>query len=462
MRLTILLLLAAALRLYHLDAHGLWFDEMLSVSSACGSIWEEPLGDASGFTPDDFWAGNSVARVLEADVAHDGGNGVLYHLLLHGWIRLAGTSDFMVRLPSLLAGVLAVALTYVLGLRLTNAGVATWAAFLAATHPLLIRLSQEARPYSMAIALGLIATLLLVRLLEGRGGNADLVAYGLSGTALALTHYLATVVLFAHAAYVIGAPEPARRGRWRVLGALAGAALLASLWLPLGGAQGLQSVRARDRSYRDRAARSDSAFAQTTTARTLAAGSVQMAAAVSGDSLQDWEIRLSRVSMLLVLPAVLAAAAWRRRASVERLPGALGLLTVLSVAPIALAFVLAVASGHAVSFQPRYAAFVAPFTMILLAGGIAAGGTMTRAALAGQLAVVLASVASVYADAPRYRPRNAFPTVAAAARVAARGSVVHRSWPYARMVNVYLPPGPDPRQRVRARGSAASATSVGP
>ena len=101
------------------------------------------------------------------------------------------------------------------------------------------------------------------------------------------------------------------------------------------------------------------------------------------------------------------------------------------------------------SFQPRYAAFVAPYAMILLAVGITAGGTVTRVALAGHLAVVMASVLSVYADAPVHRPRNAFPTRAAAALGAREGTVVHRNWPEARMVNLYLPAGPTPPQRVR-------------
>ena len=434
--------------MHGLAAHGLWFDETLSVSSACGSILQRPFGHGPAFTPADFWAGNSVAGVVEADVAQDGGNGIVYHLLLHAWVQLAGTSDFAVRLPSLLAGVLAVAGTHALALRLANPGVAWWATFLAAAHPLLIRLSQEARSYSLATALGVLSTLLLVRWLEGQGRTRHLVAYALSATALVLTHYLATAVLIAHAAFVLLGPVPQRR-RLPVVGALMGAALLAALWLPLGGGRGLEVVGARDRDYRARAMRSPDRFAQGAGARTVGAGIVQMTAALSGDTLQDWGIHLSRISTVLVVPGVLIAAAWRRRTSGEGAPSAVGLLTVLSVASVAVAGILALISGHVVSFQPRYAAFVAPYAMILLAVGITAGGTVTRVALAGHLAVVMASVLSVYADAPVHRPRNAFPTRAAAALGAREGTVVHRNWPEARMVNLYLPAGPTPPQRVR-------------
>ena len=453
-RLPLLLLLATALRLYRLDAHGLWIDEMVSANLACGSILPEPVGSGADFAPSDFWKENTLARVTEA-VAQDGGNGIVYHLLLHCWVFLGGTADGALRLPSVAAGVLVVATTFVLARRLATPTVAWWATLLAAAHPLLIRLSQEARPYSLATALGSFATLLLVRGIEDEVRAWVFVAYALTAATLVLTHYLAAVVLIAHAAFVVFGPVAARR-RDRAVLALVGAGLLASLWLPFGGARGLTFVRARNLDYRARAERGESkeTFARPTEVRSLAAGAAQMAAAVSGNTLQKWGIRLSQVSMVLVIPGSLIVAAWRHRATIERVPGAVCLLTVLSLAALAAAAALAVISGHVISFQPLYGTFVAPFAMILLAVGVAAGGPVTRVALAGQLAVVIASVLSVYADAPAYRPRNAYPTMAAAALAAREGTVVHHGWPEARMVNLYLPAGPTPRQRVRVPAAA--------
>jgi uncharacterized membrane protein len=446
-RLTALLLLATALRVYGLAAHGLWGDEMTSVSTACGSILLRPVGSGSTFTPTDFWDGNTARGTLEAIVA-DGGNGLLYQLFLHAWVRVAGTSDIAVRLPSVLAGVLTVAAVYALALALTSARVAAWAGVLVAAHPLLVRLSQEARAYSMATLLGVLATLLFVRWTT-QGGRLVLVAYALTATALLLTHYLAASVLGAHGVFALLAAA-VRPRRTATVTALVGAALLASAWLPLGGARGVAVIETNNQRYRARAehAGADEHFAQQAGVRTLSAGVVQMAAGVFGNTLQNWQIRLARIGPLLLLPALLIAGAWRQRASIEQVPGGLALLSLLSFASLAASLVLALISGHVISFQPRYAAFVAPYAAILLACGLAAGGTVVRAALAGHLAVQVASLFVIYADAPEYRPRNHYPIMAAAARLAPSGTAVYRTWPEARMVNLYLEPGPKPRQRV--------------
>jgi uncharacterized membrane protein len=447
-RLMALLLLATALRMYGLAAHGLWADEMTTVSTACGSVLHSPLASAPSFTPADFWAGNTLAHTLEAVVTQDGGNAVLYNVLLHAWVPLAGTSDIAVRLPSVLAGILTVAAAYALALRLATARVAWWAGVLVATQPLLIRLSQEARAYSLATLLGVVATLLFVRWIA-HGGRLVLAAYGLTAAALLLTHYLAASVLAAHGAFAVLAAS-VRPRRTATVATLLGAALLASAWLPLGGARGMSFITTNNQQYRARADRAgaDEHFARRAGLRTVTAGVVQISAGVFGNTLQNWQIRLARIGPLLLLPALLIAAAWRHRASIERVPGALALLAALSFASLAASVVLALISGHVISFQPRYAAFVAPYAAILLACGLASGGTVARAALAGHVAVQVASLWVIYADAPEYRPRNHYPVMAAAARQAPSGTAVYRSWPEARMVNLYLEPGPKPRQRV--------------
>jgi uncharacterized membrane protein len=454
---TALLLLATALRVYGLGAHGLWVDEMTSVSIACGSILQRPIGSGPSFTPADFWAGNTLAHTVEAVVAQDGGNGLLFSVLLHGWVRLAGTSDIAVRVPSVLAGILTVAAAYALALRLTSVRVAWWAGVLVATHPLLIRLSQEARAYSVATLLGALSTLFFVRWITGSGGRLILVAYGLTSAALCLTHYLAASVLVAHGAFAVVAPLAAPR-RTTALATLLGAALLASSWLPLGGGRGLAFISTNNQRYRERAERAEATeqFAQPVGLRTLTAGVVQMAAGISGNMLQNWQIRLARIGTLLFLPALLVVSAWRHRAAVERAPGAVALLTALSFASLLASVVLALISGHVISFQPRYAAFVAPYAAILLAAGAVGGRTVARTAMAGHLAVQLASILVVYADSPEYRPPNRYPTMAAAARLApSAATVTYRSWPEARMANLYLKPGAVPRQRV----GTASASS---
>jgi len=87
-----LILLAFGLRLYHLDYQSLWRDEMDAILFARGSL--------GGLVP------------LFVTPGH---NGPLYYVLLHFWIRLVGDSEFAVRFLSLVCGVLAVPVVYLLG-----------------------------------------------------------------------------------------------------------------------------------------------------------------------------------------------------------------------------------------------------------------------------------------------------------------------------------------------------------
>ena len=79
--------LALALRLYRLGAQSLWLDE--------GATWAEVTRQG--------W-GRLLADLLSPDAAYP-----LYHLLLKAWVAAAGDSEWALRLPSALAGAVAVA-----------------------------------------------------------------------------------------------------------------------------------------------------------------------------------------------------------------------------------------------------------------------------------------------------------------------------------------------------------------
>src|SRR5829696_2625739 len=79
------------LRLYALGSESLWYDELWAVRIAR----MEPL------------------ELIRARLGDN--NPPLYYLALHYWILLAGDSEFAIRLPSAIAGALAVPLIYAIG-----------------------------------------------------------------------------------------------------------------------------------------------------------------------------------------------------------------------------------------------------------------------------------------------------------------------------------------------------------
>ncbi len=201
-----ILLLAFGLRLYHLGAESLWYDETVSV----------------------YLAGQS----LPALVAHTAGDihPPGYYILLHTWIRLAGHSDFAVAFPSLFFGVLLVALAYRLAARFFWPEVGLLAAFLVAISPYNLWYSQEVRMYTLAAALGMGVLEAVLSVLATRPGILPswrhLAAYALcAALGLWVLYYFAFLLVAINLMVGVWWVIHARRQRGRAggqLGALAG------------------------------------------------------------------------------------------------------------------------------------------------------------------------------------------------------------------------------------------------
>ena len=165
------LLLAFALRLQSLAFQSLWRDEVDAVRFALA-----PLPD--------------VIKTF----SQPGFNGPLYFLLLRGWIGLAGEGEFAIRFPSLLFGVIGVALIYRLGTRLFARPIGLLAATLLAVSGYHVWYSQEAKMYTLITALALAAIYCLRRGLED--GRARFWIGVVVCTSLAMyAHILAALII---------------------------------------------------------------------------------------------------------------------------------------------------------------------------------------------------------------------------------------------------------------------------
>jgi 4-amino-4-deoxy-L-arabinose transferase-like glycosyltransferase len=207
------ILLAWAVRVQNLAYHSLWFDEAMSV----------------------HWARSEVSRILEV-----GMNLVedrlppLYYLLLHGWRQLAGDGDVAVRLPSVIAGLLLVAVSYRLAAELFGRRVALLSVALVALNPFLVWYSQEARMYALAVLLGTCGTWCLVRA-AGAPAARRVAAiwwagYGLCVLAGLYTHFYTGLLVPAHALYLVWTWRRAHRA-W--LPFVAVSLVVGGLFMPL-------------------------------------------------------------------------------------------------------------------------------------------------------------------------------------------------------------------------------------
>jgi mannosyltransferase len=177
-----LLLLAFALRVHRLPAQSLWYDE--------GVSWYLTRMSPPALT---VWTANDIQPPL-------------YYYLLWLWVRLAGTSEYALRFPSVFFGVLTLPLLWVTARRLLGMRAAWLAALLLALSPLHVYYAQEARMYTLLTFLGLLSSYLLLRLLNNPSVNLQspyLWSYVLTIVAALYTHYFAFFLLAAHVLYVL-------------------------------------------------------------------------------------------------------------------------------------------------------------------------------------------------------------------------------------------------------------------
>ncbi|MCZ7545392.1 MAG: glycosyltransferase family 39 protein [Anaerolineae bacterium] len=142
----------------------------------------------------------------------------LYFVLLGFWTRVAGYTELAGRYFSVLAGVLAVALTYALGRRLFSARAGLWAAVALSAAGLHVRYAREIRMYALLALLSAAATLAYVRWRARPTQRRALVYMGLAA-ALPYTHYYGALVPLAHLAHFavtgLAARRTAHRPPWR-------------------------------------------------------------------------------------------------------------------------------------------------------------------------------------------------------------------------------------------------------
>jgi len=139
----LLLLPAFALRVWEVGVADLTFDEVATFFVAHRSI------------------GAMIRYVMSAVREHP----PAYYLLLSVWMRLAGTSEFALRYPSVLIGVFTVVWSFRVGRRLGPRG-GWWSAVLCAVMPFSLWVGRTGRMYGLVLLLSLLVMESWLRWLE--------------------------------------------------------------------------------------------------------------------------------------------------------------------------------------------------------------------------------------------------------------------------------------------------------
>lgn len=154
---------ASLLRFWKLDAKPLWGDEIYTAFYSLGkSLADVPAEKLLSL--DDYWAllsypPESGPWQAAYAVTTYSNHPPLFFMLMNYWLRWWGCSIWSLRSLPVLFGVVSVAGGYYLGRHIGGAKVGRYTAMLMAVSPYSIYLSQEARHYSLAVAIATFSLL---------------------------------------------------------------------------------------------------------------------------------------------------------------------------------------------------------------------------------------------------------------------------------------------------------------
>jgi mannosyltransferase len=197
-----------------------WRDEAVTLAAV-----QRPFGDL-------------ITMLGHTDAVHGA-----YYMLMWPLVHLAGSGEFVVRLPSAIAVAVAAGAVAAIGRRLISPWAGLAAGLLFAVLPAVSRYAQEARSYAIVTALATVASYLLLRTLQAAPGERRrwIVGYGVSLAAMGTLNIFSFLIIPAHAVTVVldyrrhGGDRGSRRlvGGWlaaAVVSAVVGSPALAFGW----------------------------------------------------------------------------------------------------------------------------------------------------------------------------------------------------------------------------------------
>jgi hypothetical protein len=187
-----------------------------------------------------LFASQPAAQII-GDLLREGDpHSPFHYLLLHGWMALAGSSEFAMRFLSLIPGVLLIPLTYQLGRLLGGKHVGWLTAVFITLSQSQIWLAQDVRnQYTLALFFTALATLLLVQVTQaGRPRETAVTlitwaAYAVSAALAVYSYYYGIFALLGHGLFLLFDRSRRRYWLWWLGSGVTAVALFAIWFIPM-------------------------------------------------------------------------------------------------------------------------------------------------------------------------------------------------------------------------------------
>jgi hypothetical protein len=217
--LALLFLGSLSVRLYNLGGQSLECEELYTLPAATGHQYVYLTGESNAelpfptttrdykrlLTPESERGLTEVTGVLRRNVHLP-----LYFYFMHYWLKLFGISEWVMRLPSVVFGALAVVLIFLLGRELFNPFVGLVGSLLIGFMPEQIHYSQQARMYPLLALLAIASTWAITLARKRSSSRLPYVLFAVLSIAGLYTHY-EYVFFFAAQTFCIWVVSPLGR-----------------------------------------------------------------------------------------------------------------------------------------------------------------------------------------------------------------------------------------------------------
>lgn len=180
----LIIIIGAYMRFYHINKESIWLDEGYTIHISANII--------------DFLSSKEKLKTGYFETTPP-----LYFIVMHYWIKLFGTSEQSIRIPSAIAGIISLYLIYLLGKSLYDRKTGVIAALLLSISTYhVINVCQEARAYAFLNLFTLLSSYFLWKAMEN-GTIRNVILYTVFSILLIYTHYYSVFIILAQNIYIL-------------------------------------------------------------------------------------------------------------------------------------------------------------------------------------------------------------------------------------------------------------------
>ena len=355
-----ILIFATLLRFIGLEEKKFWIDEKWSVMESTSYYIRE---NNKTLPVEEIKDHNTVINVIKSNVQLDSGNGIIYFLSLHFWLKLFGTTVLSLRMLSLITGILViVALGLLTNQLFNNKFITLISLFYCSIHPDLIHFSQEGRPYNFAILFTLISSLFFFKIYHEKTKLFNFIVYGVFASLSLLSHYSTVYILSSHFIISMLNFNFFKKNWKKILFSFSLIFSILSIWMLNFGFAGLEIMSHKSESYIQKSLLdpTNSTY-KATNLLSLSQGWAQNIISLFGVSLVSIGVKI-RYNIILLFPFLFLFT----KSIIANYNKSIYILIVLIFSSLFYATTLSLISGNILPFQTLYGVFSTPYTIIFL------------------------------------------------------------------------------------------------